>query len=83
MKFKDHIINFLFYSMLLALLGFWWCQLNDTVQKQHSKYIEIERQTEQARDIQMQTALRIYTLEQKVDSLEKELLDLKMKQFVP
>lgn len=83
MKVKDYVITFLFYSMLLALMGFWWCQLNDTVQKHHAKYLEIEQQNQQAHDIQIQTAIRIHALEQKVDSLEKELLDLRAKQFTP
>lgn len=77
MKAKDYVITFLFYSMLLALMGFWWCQLNDTVHTYHTKYLEIEHENQQARDIQVQSALRIHTLEQKVASLEKELLDLK------
>lgn len=83
MKLKDYIIASLFYSMLLALMGFWWCNLNKTMQENHSKYIEIERQNEQARDIQVQSALRIHALEQKVASLEKELLDLRINQFQP
>lgn len=83
MKVKDYIITFLFYAMLLALMGFWWCQLNDTVHTYHTKYLEIEQQNQQSHDIQVQSALRIHDLEQKVDSLEKELLDLRVKQFTP
>ena len=78
MKLKDHIINFLFYSMLLALLGFWWCQLNDTVQKYHSKYVEVQHQAQQAYDIQMQATIRIKALEDKVSILERNLADLQV-----
>lgn len=78
MKLKDYIINFLFYSMLLALLGFWWCQLHDTVQKQHSKYVEVERQAMQAYDIQMQATVRIKALEDKIEILERHLTDFQV-----